>query len=111
VLRPFLESYRIVADRLEQCDPEAELDPGRLVSECAGLGRQYHLQRRIRSTASISRVLLKTALRLADHRGVLAPGSDAGARRAALAEEIRAALRRVDAIDALAASRRAGLLD
>jgi glycerol-3-phosphate O-acyltransferase len=111
VLRPFLEGYRIVADHLEQCDPAAELDEGRLVGDCAGLGRQYHLQRRIRSTASTSRVLLKTALRLADHRGLLAPGPDTRARRAALAEEIRAALRRVDAIDALAASRRAGLLD
>jgi glycerol-3-phosphate O-acyltransferase len=74
------------------------------------LGRQYHLQRRVHSAASISQLLFKSALKLADNRNALdtaVPG--AAERRAALAAEIRDTARRVQAIDALAASRRAGL--
>jgi glycerol-3-phosphate O-acyltransferase len=77
-----------------------------------GLGKQYYLQRRIHSTASVSQVLIRTALRLAGNRGLLEPGApDLVERRQAFAEEIRRAVRRVDAVDALAASRRAGLID
>jgi glycerol-3-phosphate O-acyltransferase len=112
VLRPFLESYRIVADHLERLDPSEPLDESRIVSACTGLGKQYHLQRRIRSAASVSQVLFKTALRLADNRGLLhSTEPDLPAWRTVFAEEVRAAIRRTDAIDALAASRRAGLIE
>ena len=112
VLRPFLEAYRIVADELEQQDEATELDEGRFLQACMGLGKQYHLQRRIRSTASVSKVLFKTALNIAENRGLLQPGEpDLRAWRAAFAAEIRTAVRRTEAIDALAASRRAGLID
>jgi glycerol-3-phosphate O-acyltransferase len=112
VLRPFLESYRIVADHLERMDPGEPVDESKVVSACTGLGKQYHLQRRIRSAASVSQVLFKTALRLADNRGLLDSSEpELAARRAVFAEEVRAAIRRTDAIDALAASRRAGLID
>ncbi len=112
VLRPFLEAYRLVGDHLEQRPPDAPWDESSAVSACLGLGRQYHLQRRIRSTASCSKVLIQTALRLAAHRELLEPGgADLVGCRRAFAGEIRAALRRVDAIDALAASRRAGLIE
>ncbi len=111
VLRPFLEAYRIAADRLEELDPAAEIDEARFAADCLGLGRQYHLQHRIRSAASVSQVLIRSALRLADNRGLLeVGGEELGARRRAFAAEIRGALRRIDAVDALAASRRAGLL-
>jgi glycerol-3-phosphate O-acyltransferase len=57
-------------------------------------------------------VLIETALRLAGNRGLLEPGpADLAERRRAFAEEIRDVIRRIDAIDALAASRRAGLID
>src|SRR5262245_22977455 len=112
VLRPFLEAYRLVGDHLEERPPDAPWDEGSALGACLGLGRQYHLQRRIRSTASCSKVLIQTALRLAAHRGLLEPGApDLAQCRRAFAEEIRAALRRVDVIDVLAASRRAGLID
>ena len=115
VMRPFLEAYRLVSDTLEHLDPHEPHEPydeAELVSACMGLGRQYHLQRRIRSTASVSQVLIRTALRLAANRDLLEPDSPGlEKRRVAFADEIRAALRRVDAIDALAASRRAGLID
>jgi glycerol-3-phosphate O-acyltransferase len=111
VLRPFLEAYRIVADQLERIDPSQPVDESRLLSDCTGLGKQYHLQRRIRGAASISQVLFETALRLADNRGLLrSTEPDLAAWRRAFAEEIRVAIRHTDAIDLLAASRRAGLI-
>jgi glycerol-3-phosphate O-acyltransferase len=77
-----------------------------------GLGRQYHLQRRIRSTASVSQVLFRTALRVADNRGLLRSHErDLADWRRVFADEIRTAIRHTEAIDALAASRRAGLID
>jgi glycerol-3-phosphate O-acyltransferase len=112
VLRPFLEAYRIVAEQLEHQDPSAEVDEGRFLAACAGLGRQYRLQRRIRSSASISQVLFRSALRLVDNRGLLHSSEpELAAWRAVFAQEVRGALRRVDAIEALQASRRAGLID
>jgi glycerol-3-phosphate O-acyltransferase len=112
VLRPFLEAYRLVGDHLEQWKGDAPLDEARFVGECTGLGRQYHLQQRIRSTASVSQVLIRTALKLADNRGLLDPTTaDLAARRSTFAEEIRTAIRRIDAIETLAASRRVGLID
>jgi glycerol-3-phosphate O-acyltransferase len=111
-LRPFLEAYRLVGDYYERSDPTAPHVPARTVDACMGLGRQYHLQRRIHSAASVSQVLIETALRLAGNRGLLEPGpADLAERRRAFAEEIRDVIRRIDAIDALAASRRAGLID
>lgn len=112
VLRPFLEAYQVVGDALARRDPAAPLDESRFLVDCLGLGRQYHLQRRIRSGESVSKVLFETALRLAKNRSLTAPGgADLAERRRAFANQIRDAVRRVDAVDALAASRRAGLID
>jgi len=110
VLRPFLESYRAVSDQLVLWDPKGPLDTGRFLGACLGLGKQYRLQRLIQSADSVSKVLFQTALRLAENRGLLEAGAeDLVARRHAFADQIRRVLRRVEAIDALAASRRAGL--
>ena len=112
VLRPFLEAYRVVGDALERKDSTAAIEEGAFLGECLALGKQYHLQRRIQSAESVSKVLFETALRLAKNRKLLQPGSpDLAERRRGFASEIREAIRRVDAIDALAASRRAGLID
>jgi glycerol-3-phosphate O-acyltransferase len=112
VLRPFLEAYAVVADALEQRAPDSPVAESKLLAECQALGNQYRLQRRIRSSESVSRVLFATALRLARNRDLVEPGApNLAERRARFAEEIRDAIRRVDAIDALAASRRAGLID
>jgi len=112
VLRPFLEAYRLVGDHLERWDTARPVDAAGFVSECTGLGRQYHLQQRIRSASSVSQVLIRTALDLAANRGLLDPATPdvAGARRA-FAEEIRGVIRRIDAIETLHASRRVGLID
>ena len=108
-LRPFLESYRVVADQLVRLSPSQDFDEKRFLALCLGVGRQYKLQKRIHAADSISKVLFQTALRLARNRELLREG-DAGstAARLAFAKEIHDVLRRVDIIVALAASRRAG---
>jgi glycerol-3-phosphate O-acyltransferase len=111
VARPFLESYRIVADALVRWGPERPLERGPFLDGCQALGRQYVLQRRIHGAESVSRSYFETALRLADNRQLLAPGRpDLDARRRAFAGELASAVRRIDAVDALAAARRSGVL-
>jgi len=111
VLRPFLEAYQVVGDVLTRQSVAAPFDEADFLARCLALGKQYQLQRQIRSAESVSRVLFQTALSLARNRGLVDPaGNDLAARRAVFAEEIRGAIRRVDAIDALDAGRRAGLI-
>ncbi|MCG8591275.1 MAG: glycerol-3-phosphate 1-O-acyltransferase [Proteobacteria bacterium] len=111
VLRPFLESYRVVGDRLARAGSEAPLSQEALIADCLTLGHQYRLQRRLHSGASVSKVIFQTALRLADNRELMASeATDLSERRRAFAAEIRDALRRVDAVEALAATRRAGFI-
>ena len=110
MLLPFFEAYRVVADALAR-ETAATIDEKAFLTRCMSLAEQYRLQRRIRSGESVSGVLFEAALRLAKNRGLLAESPDLAARRTAFAAEIRAVLRRIEAIDALAASRRAGLID
>ena len=70
------------------------------------------LQHHVRSAESISQVLFANALRLARNRGLLAADDGTlGDARRRFATEIREAIRRVDAVEALAQARRAGLID
>jgi glycerol-3-phosphate O-acyltransferase len=112
ILRPFLEAYRVVADELARRDPKEPVDEAAFPKACLALGRQYVLQHHVRSAESISQVLFGNALRLARNRGLLAAddGSLGDARRR-FATEVREAIRRVDAVEALAQARRAGLID
>jgi glycerol-3-phosphate O-acyltransferase len=111
VLRPYLHAYRVVADALVLEKPDATFDHNAFLGRCMGLGKQYLLQRRIESAESVSKVLFDTALKLARNRELLDPGpADLVERRRAFAEEIRAAIRRTDAIELLAKSRVAGLI-
>jgi glycerol-3-phosphate O-acyltransferase len=114
VVRPFLEAYRVVAEVLVGWDPATPVEKPVLLDRCIALGRQWVLQRRIRSAESVSKSYFETALRLADNRRLLAPAEAAGAaelgsRRRAFAAELGGAVRRIDAIDALAAARRSGV--
>jgi glycerol-3-phosphate O-acyltransferase len=115
VIRPFVAAYQVVGDELAAWDPTKPLDPDSFFGRCMALAKQYHLQRRIRSAESISKVLFETALKLAKNRRLTEPDPEApealAAQRRAFAEEIRGVLKRVDAIGVLAASRRAGLMD
>jgi glycerol-3-phosphate O-acyltransferase len=112
ILRPFLEAYRVVADVLAVQEPAATMDERELLSQCMALGKQYRLQRRIRNAESLSKVLFENALRLARNRKLVEPaGTDVTARRQAFARDIRETIRRVDTVDALVASRLAGLIE
>ena len=112
ILRPFLEAYRVVADTLETRNPAEELAVPAFLELCLARGRQYLLQRRIHAAESISRVLFETALRLARNRDLVEPGAaELRAPRQAFAAEIREVVRRVDGVEALAAARRAGLIE
>jgi glycerol-3-phosphate O-acyltransferase len=106
VLRPFLDAYHIVADRLAGYEDES-FDEAAFLTECLQVGKQWELQRRIASAESRSMELFKTALRLARHRE-LVDGSDGAAiadRRREFAHEIATATRRVNTIAELARSR------
>ncbi|MCC6765414.1 MAG: glycerol-3-phosphate 1-O-acyltransferase [Deltaproteobacteria bacterium] len=111
VLRPFLESYRVVADGLARRDPSAAFDEPEFIASSLALAQQYQLQKRVHSGESVSKVPFATALRLARNRKLVDPGPDLAERRQRFAAEIRDALRRLDAISALAQARRAGLID
>jgi glycerol-3-phosphate O-acyltransferase len=103
VLRPFLDAYHIVADRLAALEDDS-LDEDAFLAECLELGKQWELQRRIASAESRSMELFKTALRLARHRE-LVQGSDSehlAKRRQEFADEIATASRRVNVIAELA---------
>jgi glycerol-3-phosphate O-acyltransferase len=103
VLRPFLEAYDIVAERLAAKDPEQAIDHKAFLAECVGVARQYRLQQRLRSPESISRELFGSALRLAANRDLLEPSRpDLRERRQAFAQEVRAEVVRVAAVRDLA---------
>lgn len=106
VLRPFLDAYHIVADRLAAYDDES-FDEDVFLAECLEVGKQWELQRRIASAESRSMELFKTALRLARHRELVDGFEDLhiARRRRAFADEIATAVRRVNTIAALAGTR------
>ena len=96
VLRPFLDAYLVVADRLADRGDSP-------VDESLAVGRQWALQRRVASDESISLELFRTALALARHKGLLDGGDGVGAAREAFAAELRDSVRRVNIIGEIAA--------
>lgn len=110
VLRPFLDAYHIVADRLAAYEDDS-FDEEAFLAECLEVGKQWELQRRIANAESKSMELFKTALRLARHRELLdSPDSGDGAdsrgqRRQQFADKIATATRQVNTIAELARRR------
>jgi glycerol-3-phosphate O-acyltransferase len=74
VLRPYLDAYHLVADRLAALDTDFS-EPS-FLADCVALGRQWALQGRIASDESVTLELFTTALRLARHRGLLDPENE-----------------------------------
>ena len=102
VLRPFLDAYHIVADRLAAYEDES-FDEEAFLAECLEVGKQWELQRRVANAESRSMELFKTALRLARHRELIdSDGADIAKRRQEFADEIATATRRVNTIAELA---------
>ena len=106
VLRPFLDAYHIVADRLAALEDES-FDEEAFLAECLDVGKQWELQRRIANAESRSMELFKTALRLARHRELVDgfEDPDIAERRRQFADEIATAIRRVNTIAELARTR------
>ena len=107
VLPAFLEAYYVVADRLAAHPPEQPLDKAKFIEHCCNVGKQYVLQKRLRSPEAVSRELYGNALLLAANRGLLKPDVDGtlAARRQAFARELESAVRAVNAIDTLEQTR------
>lgn len=106
ILRPFVEAYRVVADQLLLESADAKVEEKAFLKKCLALGKQYKMQRKIRTAESISKVLFETALKVAANRKLLDPSlPDIVARRRAFAEEIEVVIRRIDVIGALATKR------
>ena len=90
VLRHILEAYLVAADAVAAHDFRDDIDRKALVKECLARGRQYRMQRRIRSPEAISTVLFDSAIQLADNRELLTGGDhDVFHRREAFAAEMR----------------------
>jgi glycerol-3-phosphate O-acyltransferase len=107
VLRPFLDAYHLVADRLAAWETD-EVDEARFLDECLRVGRQWAMQGRLASEESVSLELFKPALRLARHRELLDPGSaNLHKRRADFRDELRDTIRRVNVVADLARRKRA----
>jgi glycerol-3-phosphate O-acyltransferase len=106
VLRPFLDAYHIVADRLAAHEDEL-FDEQAFLTECLQVGKQWELQRRIASAESRSMELFKTALRLARHRELVDgfEGPEIARRRREFADEIATVIRRVNTIAEFARAR------
>lgn len=101
VLRPFLDAYLVVADRLAE-HGDGPVDEADLLADSLAVGQQWALQRRVASAESISLELFRTALALARHKGLLEEGDGVGSAREAFAAELRDSVRRVNIIGEIA---------
>ena len=106
VLRPFLDAYLVLADRLAE-HGDAEVDDEALLADALAVGQQWQLQRKVGSAESVSLELYRTALTLARHRGLLDSGPELATRREAFLVEIQDSLRRLAVISTLATPDRA----
>ncbi|QSR29129.1 glycerol-3-phosphate acyltransferase [Nocardioides sp. S5] len=102
VLRPFLDAYLVLADRLAD-HGDAPVGDDDLLADSLAVGQQWALQRRVASAESISLELFRTALALARHKGLLEGRDGVGSAREAFAAELRDTVRRVNIIGEIAA--------
>ena len=101
VLRSFVESHLIVAERLVALG-EWPADPRTFAKECLGLGQQHLRQRRITNPDAVSLHLFAAAVKLCDNYGLLSgEGDDLPARRAEHAAYLRTLQTRLHTVDAL----------
>ncbi len=110
VLRPFIEAYQVVADLIDQSAYHSKIDEDQLRKDAMALGKQYLLQGHLRTAESVSNVLFDAAIQLAHNRRLFAVGPDMVERRKAFAGELRRYLGYLDAIEAVAVGRGAGIL-
>ena len=105
VLRPYLDAYHLVADRLAAWE-DKQVDEARFLDECLRVGRQWAMQGRLASEESVSLELFKPALRLARHRDLLdSTAPHLNKRRADFRDELRETVRRINVVADLAQQR------
>jgi glycerol-3-phosphate O-acyltransferase len=96
VLSSFLEAYHVVAECLLGCPPGEPFDQAAFLTDCLAFGQQLVLQHRITSGEAVSTELFRSAVKLAENRGLLDGAEpELGPRRAAFAAELRDLVRRV----------------
>ena len=97
ILRSISESYLVIAVTLMDLEQEAAENSKKFVSRLQAQGEQMLLRRVISCDASVSRDLLSSGLRLAEHRQLLqGNGQELAARRQGFAEEVVNALSAVN---------------
>ncbi|HEX6947001.1 MAG TPA: 1-acyl-sn-glycerol-3-phosphate acyltransferase [Acidimicrobiia bacterium] len=84
-LLPILDAYQVVGDELERW--RGKVDEKKFLAACLARGRLYRLEGRLIHGESVSQVVFKSALKLAENRGLLEDPS----RRVAFAAELREA--------------------
>ncbi len=100
---PYVEAYRVVADTLAKLDDSAGITESECVTRALAYGRQYYLQRRISSQASIGKLLFQNGYKLMANRGLTEGGGEAvGAARRDQSRAFRELAFRLDRIRVLA---------
>ena len=90
ILRPFFDSYCVVAEQLVRWPHDREVEKELLLERCLGFGQQQVLQGKLHSAESVTLELFRNALKLADHRGLLSgTGREIHQRRKAFADNLR----------------------
>ncbi len=100
LLRPFFESYEILADVLRKS--QADIGKQELINLAMGVGAQYVAQGRAFSSESVSTLVFGTAIKVAEDQQLLEPGPETESRRAAFHAELAAILADIGHIDSIA---------
>jgi glycerol-3-phosphate O-acyltransferase len=105
VLRSFLDTQLVVAERLAVRLPSLPVVEKEFLDECGGVGQQMLLQGRLHGPESLSRELFSSAVKLAANLDLIDPGREELARRrqafAARLRDVVARLIMIDEIDAV----------
>jgi glycerol-3-phosphate O-acyltransferase len=86
-LLPFLDAYQIVGDELEAT--RGLFNEKAFLKACLDRARMYRIEGRLISGESANQVMFKSALSLADNRGLLTGSGDVAEMRGQFAIEIR----------------------
>ncbi len=88
---PFLDAYQVVGDELEST--HGKFNEKAFLKACLDRARMYRIEGHVISGESASQIMFKSALSLADNRGLLGGEGDVRERRRLFAAEIREARR------------------
>jgi glycerol-3-phosphate O-acyltransferase len=95
VLRSFLEAYLVVAECLLDAPVGEPLDHDAFIQRCLGVGEEMRRRHQLASGEAVAIELFRSALKLADNRGLLDGDSESANARLAFAVELRDLVRRV----------------